>query len=89
MATMIKGSETAEKKTPRARPWEFSWEHRNVGGPERGSRLLLGAGAAVGATIAAGVWVKAVLSLAAIAGLLTGVGGYCPVNRAIGRNSRR
>lgn len=88
MATIFKERETQERPSPhRKRPWEFPSERRNVGGPERGTRLLVGGGSALAALVAADVWAKAALGLVAIAALLTGAAGYCPVNRAAGRDS--
>lgn len=88
MATIIEERETQEKKLERRkRPWEFPGERRNVGGAERGTRLMVGGASALAALAAADVWAKAALTLVAIAGVLTGAAGYCPVNRAAGRDS--
>lgn len=87
MATLMKEPETGTKETRPKRPWEFRPERRNVGGAERGARLVVGGASALAVLAVADVWAKAALGLIAIAGLLTSAAGYCPVNRAAGRDS--
>lgn len=81
---------TKEPRSPHehpGHPLKARLTHHNVGGWERAARLFVGAVAA-GASVAVGaVWLKAVLGALGLAGLATSVGGYCPVNRAIGRDS--
>lgn len=82
MATLLK-----EPELRRAHVWETTRGRRNVGGVERGARLAIGAGAAAGAVVLGNIWLKALLGVLSAAGLLTGVVGYCPGNRAAGRDS--
>jgi hypothetical protein len=61
--------------------------NRNVGGWERAARMFLGA-AALGAALTAGpIWLRVILAIAGATGLLTSVGAYCPINRALGRDT--
>jgi Protein of unknown function (DUF2892) len=59
---------------------------RNVGSTERFVRIGVALVAALAAARASG-WSRAALNTLATAGLTTGLTRYCPVNRAIGRDS--
>ncbi|HEX4048097.1 MAG TPA: DUF2892 domain-containing protein [Elusimicrobiota bacterium] len=61
--------------------------HHNVGGWERGTRLFLGAVLTGTAAAVGAIWLRLLLAAIGLAGLVTSVEGYCPVNRAIGRDS--
>jgi hypothetical protein len=60
---------------------------RNVGDWERGVRLFIGVAATGAAFAVAPIWLRALLGLVGAASLFTSIGGYCPINRAIGRDS--
>jgi hypothetical protein len=68
----------------------FPWarhENRNVGGWERAARLFLGAALLAIAFTAGPVWLRVILGSAGVAGMLTSIVAYCPMNRAAGRDS--
>lgn len=60
--------------------------HPNVGGWERGARLFIGL-AAMGASAAVPIWLRPILLLLGVGGFATSVSAYCPINRALGRNT--
>jgi len=68
----------------------YAWqlhENRNVGGWERAARLFLGAAVFAIAFTAGPIWARVVLALVGTAGMFTSVAAYCPLNRAMGRDS--
>lgn len=88
MATMLKLPQAKEKARETARRAGAALKGaRNVGKEERVVRLGVGL-AAGAAAIGVGIpWLKAVLAVASLAGLGTAAAGYCPVNKAVGRDS--
>lgn len=58
---------------------------RNVGSTERYVRLGTGVAAAAAAARTSG-WSRAALGAIATAGFATGLGQYCPINQAVGRD---
>lgn len=87
MATMLKLPERKKIRETTERARESFHRTQNVGGPERVGRIVLGTAAAVAALMTGVPWVKALLTVAGVTGLATGVSGYCPVNKAAGRDS--
>lgn len=67
--------------------WEVARMRRNVGGRDRALRLGVGGAAAITALTADGPIMTAVLALIGLAALATGATGYCPVSRALGRDT--
>ena len=61
--------------------------NRNVGGWERAARLFLGSALLAVAFTAGPAWVRAILAVLGTVGILTSVAAYCPLNRALGRDS--
>lgn len=86
MATLLKEPES-RYDTGRTHAWEAKRSRRNVGGPERGARLAAGAVCAGGAPFVATTWLAVTLGIVGIDGLVTGMTGYSPFNRMIGRDS--
>lgn len=84
MATILKEPETQETRSHR---WEVKRGRRNVGGPERGVRLGVGAGALAVTSIVTQPWLQTLMGIVGLAALITGAAGYCPINRAAGRDS--
>ena len=81
MTTMMK-----EPRAHHAHPL-LTRSNRNVGGWERAARLFLGA-AALGAALTAGpIWLRVVLAIAGAVGLFTSISAFCPINRALGRDT--
>lgn len=73
--------------TGRDHAWEVDHATRNVGGTERGERILLGwvclaAAPSVGSRLFTGL-----LAAIGIDALITGVTGFSPLNSIIGRDS--
>lgn len=64
--------------------WEVPRSRRNVGGYERIARLGLGTAAAIGAFTATTPWLAGALAVAGLAGLTTGISGFCPITRKFG-----
>lgn len=88
MATMLKLPEAKEKARRTARRAGEALESaRNVGKQERAWRLGLGLAAGAAAVGVAVPWARAVLAAASLAGLGTAASGYCPINKAVGRDS--
>lgn len=88
MATMLKLPEAKERARETARRAGAALEGaRNVGRQERGVRLGLGLAAGAAAIGIDAPWLKAVLAVASLAGLGTAAAGYCPINKAVGRDS--
>ena len=86
MATLLK--EPRMRVEDRAHAWEVPVAFRNVGGYERGARLIIGAAAAIGMTrVEDSLFALVALCAVAAIGLLTGTLAYCPINRAAGRDS--
>jgi hypothetical protein len=60
---------------------------RNVGGIDRAFRFGIGF-PSLSVMVATDDWLlKIVFGLVAVAGLTTGLLGYCPINEALGRNT--
>lgn len=88
MATMLKLPEAREKARETARRAGGALERaRNVGRPERGVRLGVGLAAGAAALGVSVPWLRAVFAVASLLGLGTAAVGYCPVNKAMGRDS--
>lgn len=77
----------ARYDTGRAHRWEAKRSRRNVGGPERGARLLAGAVCAGAAPFVGATWLAATLGIIGFDGIVTGMTGYSPFNQVIGRDS--
>lgn len=67
-------------------PWQLH-ENRNVGGWERAARLFFGAAAFAIAFTAGPIWLRTLLAILGVVGMVTSVAAYCPLNRAAGRDS--
>lgn len=88
MATMLRLPQAKEKARATARKAGAALEGaRNVGKQERAWRLGLGLAAGAAAIGVAVPWARAVLAVASLAGLGTAAAGYCPLNKAVGRDS--
>lgn len=74
-------------ESEKAHMWEAPRGRRNVGGYERALRLGLGSAATVGAFAAAAPITAGVLAVTGLAGLTTGISGYCPMSRKLGRDT--